>query len=150
MIRKIVTGGQTGADRAALDAALEKGLPIGGFCPGGRMAEDGPIDKKYILTEIDGGYPQRTKMNVEHSDGTLVFYQCDLTGGTEQPVAFCISSQKPYKLIDLDLVCEEMAAQKILEFIEKNSIGIVNVAGPRMSECPSIYDFVKNTIKLII
>jgi hypothetical protein len=149
MISKIVSGGQTGADRAALDAALENNFPIGGYCPGNRMAEDGPIDKKYNLAEIDGGYPQRTRMNVENSDGTLIFYQADLAGGTEQTLAFCIHAQKPYKLIDIDLASEETAAGIILEFIEKNSIGVVNVAGPRLSECPPIYGFVKNTIKLV-
>lgn len=114
------------------------------------MAEDGHIDKKYTLTEVDGGYTLRTKMNVESSDGTLVFYQSNLHGGTQQTVAFCIDSKKPFKLIDIDLVSEVAAAQKILEFIQENTIETVNVAGPRLSECPPIYDFVKNTIKLLI
>lgn len=74
MLTKIISGGQTGADRAALDAGIESDFPIGGSCPSGRMAEDGPINNEYKLIEIEGGYRKRTKKNVADSDGTAIFY----------------------------------------------------------------------------
>jgi hypothetical protein len=150
MLEKIISGGQTGADRAALDAALASEFPTGGSCPVGRMAEDGPIDPSYLLTEIGGGYRARTKKNVEDSDGTVIFYDCYLQGGTEQTVAFCIKAGKPYKLIDIDLVNIDIAANKTLQFVSDHKIKVLNVAGPRLSGCPAIYDFVKNTIKVVI
>ena len=150
MLEKIISGGQTGADRAALDAALENEFPSGGSCPVGRMAEDGPIDSRYLLNEIGGGYRARTKQNVEDSAGTAIFYSCYLSGGTEQTVAFCIKAGKPYKLIDIDLVSTDVAANKVLLFLSDHKIKILNVAGPRQSGCPAIYDFVKKTIKVVI
>ncbi|MBK6617252.1 MAG: putative molybdenum carrier protein [Nitrosomonas sp.] len=150
MLEKIISGGQTGADRAALDAALESVFPIGGSCPVGRMAEDGPIDPCYSLTEIGGGYRARTKKNVEDSDGTVIFYDCYLRGGTEQTVAFCIKAGKPYKLIDIDIVNVDIAANRTLLFVNDHTIKVLNAAGPRQSGCPAIYEFVKKTIKLVI
>ncbi len=75
MLSKIISGGQTGADRAALDAGLERGFPVGGGCPEGRLAEDGPIDSRYVLVKVEGGYIGRTRRNVQDSDGTVIFYQ---------------------------------------------------------------------------
>lgn len=150
MLEKIISGGQSGADRAALDAALENGFPIGGSCPAGRMAEDGPIHPRYLLNEIAGGYRARTQRNVEDSEGTVVFYNCYLHGGTEQTVAFCIEAGKPYKLIDIDLVSIDVAATKILSFVSDYQIGILNVAGPRQSGCSAIYYFVKSSIKVVL
>ena len=85
-------------------AGMELAFPIGGYCPAGRIAEDGPIDIKYPLEELDGGYLQRTKKNVQYSGGTVIFYDSTLFGGTEQTVVFCIKSGRPYKLIDISLV----------------------------------------------
>ena len=80
---KIISGGQTGVDRAALDAAIAAGFPIGGWCPKGRKAEDGVIDQRYALTETPlAGYAQRTEWNVRDSDGTLIFYRTKIKGGT--------------------------------------------------------------------
>lgn len=150
MLKKIVSGGQTGADRAALDAAIEASFPHGGFCPKDRQAEDGPIDQRYLLEKIDGGYKQRTRMNAETTDGTVIFYQNLLEGGTEQTVLFCIKLRKPYKLIDIDLLSTEIAAEKIVDFIVKHNIKALNVAGPRASKCPAIYSFVKFSIGMIL
>lgn len=150
MLEKILSGGQTGADRAALDAALEGGFPLGGSCPAGRVAEDGPIPARYPLVEIDGGYSDRTRKNVEDAEGTVVFYGGYLQGGAEQTVAFCIEAGKPYKLIDIDLVGVDVAVQKVLAFVGDYQIKILNVAGPRQSDCPAVYDFVKQTIKSVI
>jgi hypothetical protein len=150
MLSKIISGGQTGADRAALDAGIGMGFPVGGSCPMGRMAEDGPIGNEYKLVEIGGGYRQRTRKNVEDSTGTAIFYQSVLQGGTEQTVVFCIKAGKPYKLIDIDLVDSQIATKVIVEFIEINKISILNVAGPRQSSCPAIYSYVKDVISSVI
>jgi len=150
MLLKIISGGQTGADRAALDAGIEIRFPVGGSCPFERMAEDGPIDPRYPLDEIEGGYEVRTKKNVENSNGTVVFYDSYLHGGTEKTVAFCIELEKPYKLIDIDVVCIDVAVNKIVSFVSDYKILVLNVAGPRQSSCPSIYNYVKNTIQLVI
>ncbi len=146
----IISGGQTGADRAALDAALEAGFPCGGYCPKDRMAEDGPIDMKYPLIEIHGGYSQRTRKNVIESDGTAIFYHRRPTGGTEQTLMFCIRAGKPYKLIDIDLMDPETAAQKTIEFISEYSVCTLNVAGPRAGNCPGMCRFVKATMGRVL
>jgi len=150
MLVKIISGGQTGADRAALDAGMESGFPVGGCCPAGRMAEDGPIDLRYPLKEIEGGYESRTKRNVEDADGTVVFYEGYLHGGTEKTVNFCKESAKPHTIIDIDLAGVDAAIHKILSFVDDYKIRVLNVAGPRQSHCPYIYRYVKNTIQRVI
>ncbi|KGK42733.1 hypothetical protein LH51_04810 [Nitrincola sp. A-D6] len=150
MLSKVISGGQTGADRAALDAALEHSFPIGGSCPVGRMSEDGPIDNVYTLTEIGGGYRQRTKQNVIDSDGTVIFYESYVRGGTEATVLFCIRQSKPYKLIDIALVEPIRAVELLGEFVHEFNISVLNVAGPRSSNCPKVYDYVKCAVGILI
>ncbi|NVK39898.1 MAG: hypothetical protein HWE39_01530 [Oceanospirillaceae bacterium] len=150
MLKKIISGGQTGADRAALDAALEAGFPAGGCCPAGRQAEDGPIDARYPLREIGGGYRARTRRNVEDADGTAIFYSSRLSGGTELTLLFCIQVGKPYKLIDIDLVTPEQAARLLTVFVSDAGIATLNVAGPRHSGCPSLYAFVTESLGRLI
>jgi hypothetical protein len=150
MLSKIISGGQTGADRAALDAGIENNFSIGGSCPAGRMAEDGPIDLRYPLVELEGGYEARTRKNVENADGTVVFYDRFLHGGSEKTVAFCMESAKPYKLIDIDIVGIDAAADIVASFVSDHKIQVLNIAGPRHSNCPSVYSYVKNTIQLVI
>lgn len=150
MLSKVISGGQTGADRAALDAALELGFPIGGSCPVGRMAEDGPINHAYTLTEIGGGYRQRTKQNVMDSDGTAIFYESYLRGGTETTVLFCIRQSKPYKLIDIALVEPPRAAELLSEFVHKFNVSVLNVAGPRSSGCPAVYSYVVEALSHVL
>jgi len=150
MVQTIVSGGQTGADRAALDACLALSFATGGYCPAGRKAEDGVIDARYPLIEMPGGYRQRTKKNVETADLTVIFYQIQPSGGTEQTLLFAIKSNKPYKLIDTSIVTTLQAAQSIKELSLINQAKIVNIAGPRHSGCPSIYAYVKETITLLI
>ncbi len=146
MLSKIISGGQTGADRAALDAALAAGLSIGGSCPAGRTAEDGPIPIRYELKEIDGGYRQRTKRNVLDSDGTLILYESYLSGGTELTVQFCIRLKKPFKLIDIDTVDAEAASNLLISFTNAFDISILSVAGPRASGCQRIDGYVKEAV----
>lgn len=150
MLAKIVSGGQTGVDRAALDAALEMGFNAGGYCPRGRQAEDGEIDSTYPLTEIDGGYRDRTLKNVVNSDATIIFYARDITGGTENTLVFCIEYEKPYRLIDISLVPESLAASALLDLIERRFVKILNVAGPRASESRKIYTYVKKVISEVL
>ena len=98
---KIVSGAQTGVDRAALDAALECAVALGGWCPAGRLAEDGVIPSRYPVEELPrAGYRQRTKRNVVDSDGTVIIYFGYPSGGTEQTLVFCIKEKQPYVLID--------------------------------------------------
>ena len=150
MLVKIISGGQAGADRAALDAGLESGFPVGGYCPAGRTAEDGVIDARYPLEEIDGGYGERTRKNVQASDGTVLFYDAELSGGTLQTLLFCMEDKRPFRLIDRSLVDQARAVQAILQFTELRRIGILNVAGPRQSGSALIYDYVRQVMKGVI
>lgn len=148
---KIVSGGQTGADRAALDAALEHGTPCGGWCPEGRLAEDGAIPDLYPLREVTaGGYRQRTLQNINDSDGTVVFYFGRPRGGTEVTLYFCIKKGKPYQLIDAAEIRPDRAADLIRMFISEFDIAVLNVAGPRASEESRAYLYVLEVIGAVV
>ena len=139
---KIISGGQTGVDRAALDVALKHGIEAGGWCPTGRLDEFGKISDRYPLNEVEnGGFTDRTLRNVKDSDGAVIVYPGKLSGGTEQTVRFCIEQRRPYELIDASNVSTDKAAQLIANFVRKNKIEVVNVAGPRQSEWPEGYDY---------
>ena len=139
---KIISGGQTGVDRAALDVALRHRLECGGWCPAGRLDEFGKIPAHYPIQELQGGgFTERTLQNVKDSDGTVVIYPVELRGGTEQTVRFCVELERPHQLIDASRVSTEDAAKLIADFVRKNKIDILNVAGPRQSEWPEGYDY---------
>jgi hypothetical protein len=139
---KIVSGGQTGVDRAALDAALEIGTQCGGWCPEGRLAEDGAIPPRYPLAELkDSGYKERTLQNVIDSDGTVIIFFDIPTGGTEQTLRFCRDRKKPYLLIEATKLPPERAAEQMLAFVAGHSIATLNIAGPRASEKESAYGY---------
>jgi hypothetical protein len=140
-LRKIISGGQAGVDRAALDVALEMDIPCGGWCPRQREAEDGRIDSYYPLEETDSIDPAiRTRKNIELSDGTLIIHINQiLDKGTRITLKLCEQIGKPVLLID-------MANSKlntifiVREWIAHNEISILNVAGCRESNCPGIYN----------
>ncbi len=136
-ITKIISGGQTGVDRAALDVAIQLGIPCGGWCPKGRKAEDGPIDQKYPLQETSSAaYPVRTGRNVKESDGTLILTRGVPTGGTARTIDLAKKHKKPLLIIELEDGDPELVAR----WIEGNSIRILDVAGPRESKHPGIHD----------
>jgi len=139
---KIISGGQTGVDRGALDIALKRGIDSGGWCPPGRLDEFGRIPGQYPLRELEGGgFTERTLQNVKDSDGTVVIYAGKLSGGTEQTVCFCRELGQPHQLIDASKISTEEAARSIADFVRKHKIDILNVAGPRQSEWPEGYDY---------
>jgi hypothetical protein len=137
MFGKIVSGGQTGVDRAALDVALERGLPCGGWCPRGRRAEDGPIEPRYPLRETPWwGYPQRTEWNVRDSDGTLILLQGRPDRGTALTVEFARRCGRPFLVVDL---AQEPDAAAVRAWVEEHRLDVLNVAGPRESSSPGIH-----------
>lgn len=140
VIQRIVSGGQTGVDRAALDAALAAGVPCGGWCPSGRRAEDGAIPGRYPLAEADGpGYRLRTRLNVRDSDGTLVLADGAIEGGTAYTVRCAEASGRPVLLIDLaDGADPARTADSVLAWASANGVRVLNVAGPRESARPGI------------
>lgn len=144
---KIISGGQTGVDRGALDAALSAGDDCGGWCPKGRRAEDGKIPKIYPLTELKSqSYADRTRQNIMDSDGTLILYFGELEGGTELTFQLCKELRKPYLLIDSEVIDERRAGQLIHTFAVNHLIKILNVAGPRNSKVGKAQGYAKDAI----
>mgnify|MGYP001813684031 FL=1 len=138
MIERIVSGGQTGVDRAALDVALARGLPCGGWCPRGRGAEDGPLDERYPLKETPSShYPQRTEWNVRDSDGTLVLTHGRPGGGTGLTIALARRLGRPCLVLDL---ASDPDPGEVKRWVESEDIRTLNVAGPRESQHPGIQD----------
>lgn len=138
--QRIVSGGQTGVDRAALDFAISQGYEHGGWAPSDRMAEDGPLDAKYQLMELaQGGYRQRTRRNVADSDGTLILNQGELSGGTLATRKFAQQLEKPFLVVALDGQEYHPSPREVAQWLALHSIRTLNVAGPRESKCPGIY-----------
>ena len=140
IFQKIVSGGQTGADRGALEAALALGRPCGGWCPKGRRAEDGRIPDRYPLQEHESrAYQARTEANVLDSDGTLVFTRGKPSGGTALTIRLAQQHKKPLLVVSLDgAVQPEAVAAHIRRWGETHRVRVLNVAGPRESEKPGM------------
>lgn len=136
VVERIVSGGQTGADRGALDAAWQLGLDRGGWCPRGRRAEDGRIPLHYPLQETDSArYDVRTRRNVMESDGTLIFYRQRITGGTALTRRLALELGKPCLTVDLSLPLD---LETVRYWLGRWQIRVLNVAGPRESSCPGM------------
>ena len=152
LIKKIVSGGQTGVDRAALDLALKYNIDHGGWCPKGRLAEDGTISIKYSLQETDSSdYSQRTKQNIIDSDATLILVPKlplpeNITDGTILTINFCKEVNKLHLIVALS----SNKFEDIRFWIKKNNINILNVAGPRSSQSEDIYELAYNYLKKLI
>lgn len=136
---RLVSGGQSGVDRAALDAALELGLDCGGWCPRGRLAEDGRIHGRYPLRETaTDEYAERTRLNVRDSDATLVLTRGRPSGGTGLTVHLARGMGRPCLVVDL-------AAPRLGEvdavgaWMAAHGVAVLNVAGPRQSTAPGIH-----------
>jgi Circularly permutated YpsA SLOG family len=146
----ILSGGQTGADRSALDFALEFGLAHGGWCPRGRLAEDGPIDKRYQLTETPSRrYDQRTRWNVRDCDATVVFStRPEVGGGTALTIDIAKQLGKPCLHVASAAVSAsgEDAAGRLLAFLAEHHVARLNVAGPRESQEPGVAAFVRRVL----
>lgn len=136
MLKKVVSGGQTGVDRAGLDAALKAGFPIGGYCPKGRSAEDGAIPEQYPMIEMETPEPYyRTEKNVIESDGTLILDKGELTEGTRLTHDFTVKYGKPSLIVQL-AAAEILTPDHVIRWLDGQYISILNIAGPRQSKFP--------------
>ena len=156
----IVSGGQTGADRAALDFAIEHGLTHGGWCPRGRLAEDGPISSSYALRETPSRrYAERTEWNVRDSDATVVFTIAPMvSGGSSLTLSFARRLAKPALHLSRDALIAQhgdrdaaaAGGSLLLAFLGQHEVRMLNVAGPRVSQEPAIVAFVGSVLGTVL
>ena len=150
MIRKIISGGQTGADRAALDAAIKLGISHGGWIPKGRLTEAGPLSDEYHLSEMSSSsYALRTEQNVIDSSGTLIISHGRLSEGSDYTRKMAIKHRRPWLHINLNHTPAFKAATLIRSWLNENQIEILNVAGPRASKDAKIYSAVLKLIESV-
>ena len=150
-LSKIVSGGQTGVDRAGLDAALAQGFSCGGWCPEGRLAEDGEIPDRYPVTVLPGaGYEERTLKNLINSDGTLIVYFEALSGGTLETQACCNDRDIPVLAIDASRLSVDEAVAIATAFLLEFKIETLNVAGPRASKQAEAHEYAFNLFTYLI
>jgi hypothetical protein len=148
MFTKLVSGGQTGVDRAALDVALDLGLPCGGWCPKGRRAEDGSLPERYPLRETaSADYPTRTALNVRDSDGTLILTRGEPDRGTALTARLAERYGKPCLALDLT---HQPDPQEVRAWAAAHGVRVLNVAGPRESSQPGIYEEAKAFLSALL
>lgn len=148
MVIKVISGGQTGVDRAALDVALENDIACGGWCPKGRMAEDGPIPARYPLVETDSpSASKRTEANIRDSDGTLIVVWGEMAGGTLKTAAVGARLKKPVFVVNL---LEGTKIPEIEAWVNRFLVRVLHVAGPRESERPGAYAEAKAYLKTLL
>lgn len=151
MLKKIISGGQTGADQAALDVAIEVGIPYGGWIPKGRKTEDGRLPDSYSMQETDAiDYAQRTELNILDSDGTIVFSRGEPAGGSAITQQLAKKHNRPCLHIDLKELSEYKAVEILKTWLEVRKINVLNIAGSRASEDPEIYDNVMNILESLL
>lgn len=147
-LARVISGGQTGVDRAALDAAIAAGIPHGGWCPRGRLAEDGPIDLRYQLVETaNPQYAERTARNVLESEGTLILHRGSLGRGTELTYRFALRFGRPVMVLNLN---SHPLPSAVHQWLQSTGVSILNVAGPRESTSPGIYDDAKRFMEIVL
>lgn len=150
-VTQIISGGQTGADRAALDAARAAGCPYGGALPRGRKTEDGPLPPCYEMVVLNSAnYARRTEQNVIDSDGTLILSHGQLAGGSLLTRQLTEKHERPCLHVDFQMMDEEQALVALQGWIEKEQIAILNVAGPRASGDPRIYSAVRSLLTRLL
>lgn len=147
MIEKIISGGQTGADMAALDTAIDHEIPHGGWLPKGRLTENGPLPEKYQLQEMaTENNEDRTEKNILAADATLIVSHGRLKGGTELTGKLAQKHCKPLLHIDMSKMSVAYATRLLVIWLQGNGVRVLNVAGPRESEDPLIYDVVRKLL----
>lgn len=146
---RLISGGQTGVDRAALEFALAAQIACGGWCPAGRRSEAGPIPDRFPLLETSSPvYPQRTRLNVRDSDATLIFTIGEPSGGTALTVGLARRLRKPCLILDLAKTSVPFAARRLVAWLGRLVSPVtLNVAGPRGSECPGLACKVQAVLK---
>ncbi len=157
MIEKILSGGQTGVDRAALDMAINLGIDHFGWCPKGRTAEDGVISLRYSLKETESeGYEERTLKNIRDSDATLILIGLGtsvntISDGTKLTVEELNKRSKPYLIIEVsDNHKNEINVNQVIDWLKSNDMKVLNIAGPRESTVPGIYDKSANFLNQLL
>jgi hypothetical protein len=141
MLKRIISGGQTGSDRAGLDVAMERGIDHGGWCPAGRKASDGEIPERYRLQETEEAtYPPRTERNVKEADATVIFFRGPkMSAGCALTKRLCEKHEKPYVLVDIAINNERDSACIVRHLIGEHGVSTLNVAGSRENKSPGIY-----------
>lgn len=144
-----MSGAQTGVDRAALDVALALGLPIAGWVPRGRKAEDGVVPRQYdALREChSGNYAVRTRLNVRDADATLIFTSGAPHGGTRLTMRIAAAMSKPLLIIDALYHDEAESARRVASWLDSLPIARLNIAGPRASQLPTLYDYTRAVLE---
>ena len=141
MLNQIICSGQSGSERAALDAAIQYDFIHGGFCMPNRLAEDGHIDQHYQLLCNEQSCLTTTEANAEFSDASVIFYLASLQPTQEMTLLHCIEMQHPYKLLDMEVLTPSQAAGCLLGFVQAHDIGVLNVSGPPASTTPGSYEY---------
>ena len=151
-MRKVISGGQTGADRGGLDAALDLDFPHGGWCPYGRRAEDGRIPDRYELVETAStSYKVRTRLNITESEGTVIFVRGQVSQGSALTSEYATWHKKPWLLVDLAAVpSRDAAILKVSRFIAENEVEVLNIAGSRESVSPGIQEEVRSIMRRVL
>jgi hypothetical protein len=152
VVTRIISGGQTGADRAALDVGLALGIEIGGWIPRGRRAEDGAIPARYAgLAETDSvEYAVRTRLNVRDADATLILTFGSAEGGTALTEKLAKNAGKPVLVIDFDATACAEAIDRVARWLSEANVRTLNVAGPRLSKEPRIQEAAEDLLRAVL
>ena len=150
-LARIISGGQTGVDLAALDAALAAGFPCGGWVPHGRFNEDGPLDPRYPVQETDSRkLARRTEWNVRDADATLILSRGALGGGSALTQRLARRYAKPCLHVDLTAVSPDAALARIARWLDEIDGAVLNIAGPRASNDPEIYALARRVVETLL